>query len=106
MEFKIRETQFGVYIDLYTDNGILVIGGGNKYNSIQDAENMIEAVKTPITYIKNDWVKMTRQKSYLEDIIPFSIKPGSDWGETMVLSSLRNESCNNDRDSTFKFFRD
>lgn len=93
MEFRIRENKFGCYIDLYTDNGILIIGGGNKYESVEHAEAAINTVKSPVTYITNPQV--TENSS------------GSDWDSGLSMGGIKEDSYGDDDwGSTFKFFRD
>jgi len=63
MEFKIRETRIGFYIDLHTDNGELVIEGANRYMFREDAETAIRRVKAPVTYIGQPYITEDSQPS-------------------------------------------
>ena len=62
MEFRIRQNRIGFYIDLCTDNGLIVIEGANKFHFREDAEAAINSIKEPIVYIDNPQV--TEESSY------------------------------------------
>lgn len=67
MEFKIRETRIGYYIDLHTDNGDLVIEGANRYMFREDAEAAIRKVKEPVTYIGQPYITEESESSSWND---------------------------------------
>lgn len=67
MEFRIRETAKGFYIDLHTDNGDLVIEGANQYMSRGEAEIALRRVKEPVTYIGHPYVTEESEPSSWND---------------------------------------